>query len=129
MAIETLMAELEAQVSELELTTFFPDTNLRAAIREALNQLEGKIYSYELEIITVLETPQSGISDVRGLEYCINLEVLDLGGNSIGDISALVANRGLSAGDTVDLSGNPLNTASADVYIPLLEQRGVTVIY
>jgi hypothetical protein len=40
-----------------------------------------------------------------------------------------VANSGLSAGDTVYLSGNPLSTTSVDVYIPQLEERGVNIIY
>jgi hypothetical protein len=41
----------------------------------------------------------------------------------------LVENGGLSAGDTVELSGNPLSTTSVNVYIPQLEARGVTVVY
>ena len=54
---------------------------------------------------------------------------LDLDDNNISDISPLVANSGLSAGDTVDLKDNPLSTTSANVYIPQLEQRGVFVEY
>jgi hypothetical protein len=40
-----------------------------------------------------------------------------------------VANSGLSVGDTVNLSGNPLSTTSINVYIPQLIARGVDVAY
>jgi hypothetical protein len=40
-----------------------------------------------------------------------------------------VENSGLSAGDTVNLSGNPLSDTSMNVYIPQLEERRVNVIY
>jgi Leucine-rich repeat (LRR) protein len=55
--------------------------------------------------------------------------VLDLSYNNISDISPLVENSGLSLGDTVDLSNNPLSATSVNVYIPQLEARGVTVIH
>jgi Leucine-rich repeat (LRR) protein len=69
------------------------------------------------------------ISDLSPLAGLTNLQKLDLMFNSISDISPLVENSGLSEGDTVDLSGNPLSTTSVDVYIPQLEARGVTVVY
>jgi Leucine-rich repeat (LRR) protein len=52
---------------------------------------------------------------------------LDLSYNNISDISPLVENSGLSAGDTVYLSGNPLSPTSIDDYVPQLEARGVAV--
>jgi len=55
------------------------------------------------------------------------LTELHLQGNQISDIQPLVANSGLSEGDTVALKGNPLSSTSLDVYIPQLEQRGVIV--
>ncbi len=148
----------------------FPDANLEAAVREAINKPEGSIYTSDL---TTLYAQERGISDLTGLEYCVNLwslildrnnishisalagltnlQELYLGGNNISDISylagltnlqelhlqsnnisdisPLVENSGLSAGDFVDLSGNPLSTESVNVYIPQLEARGVTVEY
>jgi len=41
----------------------------------------------------------------------------------------LVNNPGLSQGDEVYLSGNPLSSASINTYIPQLEARGVIVEY
>ncbi len=173
----------------------FPDANLEAAIRGAINKPEGPIYTSDLEALTTLTAWKRGISDITGLEHCVNLEWLNLnslnisdisplasltnltylqlgfnnisdisalagltnlqvlwlvgnnisdisvlagltnleqlsiGGNNISDISALVENSGLSAGDRVYLSGNPLSATSVNVHIPQLEARGVTVIY
>jgi hypothetical protein len=55
--------------------------------------------------------------------------MLDLWDNQIGDISPLVDNEGLSTGDEVYLSENPLSPDSINIYIPQLEARGVTVEY
>jgi len=52
-----------------------------------------------------------------------------LDGNSIVDISPLVANSGLSDGDEVDLKWNPLSDKSLNEYIPQLEERGVHVTW
>jgi len=40
-----------------------------------------------------------------------------------------VSNPGLSEGDEVDLSSNPLSDTSINTYIPQLEARGVNVGY
>jgi hypothetical protein len=41
----------------------------------------------------------------------------------------LVKNLGLSQGDKVYLSNNPLSSTSMNTYIPQLQGRGVTVHY
>jgi len=40
-----------------------------------------------------------------------------------------VENEGLTTGDWVDLRNNPLNPLSINLYIPILEARGVNIIY
>ena len=72
---------------------------------------------------------ENNIGDISPLAGLTNLEFLELWYNNISDISPLVANSGLSEGDTVDLRDNPLSTASVDIYIPQLEQRGVNIEY
>ena len=67
----------------------FPDPNLEAAIREALNKPEGPITEEDLATLTELDASGRGIIDLTGIEYCINLEWLDLRGNQITDISLL----------------------------------------
>ena len=71
----------------------------------------------------------NGISDISALAGLPNLQWLFLGNNNISDISPLVDNVGFSNGDSVNLMHNPLSEESINIYIPQLEERGVTVIY
>jgi Leucine-rich repeat (LRR) protein len=181
-SVNVYIPQLEARGVIVEWTTptptdttqvTFPDANLEAAIREAINKPQGPIYTSDLESLTMLAAQGRRIQDLTGLEYCVNLWELDLEANNISDISSLagltnlvylnlddnnisdisslagltnlvylnlwennisdisplVENSGLSDGDKVYLSGNPLSTTSVNVYIPQLEQRGVIVSY
>ena len=67
----------------------FPDANLEAAIREAVNKPQGAIYASDLESLPGLVAMQVGISDLTGLEYCTNLTNLKLHSNQISNISPL----------------------------------------
>ena len=77
--------------------------------------------------LETLDLTGNNISDLSPLTGLTNLEFLELWFNNISDISPLVANSGLSVGDTVNLWSNPLSSASVNIYIPQLEQRGVNV--
>ena len=76
-----------------------------------------------------LELSGNAISDVRPLANLTRLNWLQLENNNISDLSPLVSNQGLGAGDKIDVTGNPLNTASINTHIPTLQRRGVTVEY
>ena len=67
----------------------FPDPNLEDAIRDTVGKPEGSIYTSDLEHLTVLDAVGSDISDLTGLEYCVNLYALYLYNNNISDISPL----------------------------------------
>ena len=71
----------------------FDDPNLEAAIREAIGKPDGAITEVDLQSITELEAPDNNISDITGIERCVNLEKLVLGGwqssNEVADISPL----------------------------------------
>ena len=69
------------------------------------------------------------IGDISALVNLTSLTWLDLDNNHISDIEPLVSNPGLSEGDEVDLSSNPLSDTSINTYIPQLEARGVNVGY
>jgi parallel beta-helix repeat protein len=71
----------------------------------------------------------NSISDISAISGLVNLQQLGLNDNEISDISPLVANAGLSTGDTIYLGGNPLSDVSLNTYIPQIEARGVTVYY
>jgi len=70
--------------------SIFPDKNLEAAIRDALDMPEGEeITVEELAELTELDAIYSGITNLSGIEYCTNLTLLSLSDNQIGDISPL----------------------------------------
>jgi len=79
----TVEVPLEATVVNI------PDPNLEAAIRENLNKPHSPIYMADMETITNLYAQDRGILDISGLEYCTNLQELDLIHNSIVNISPL----------------------------------------
>ena len=68
-------------------------------------------------------------TDISPLANLSRLTYLYLPRNQISDISPLVDNEGISAGDEVYLSGNPLSSDSINTYILQLQSRGVTVSY
>ncbi|GAG94277.1 unnamed protein product, partial [marine sediment metagenome] len=78
----------------------FPDAKLDAAIREAIGKPTGDIYQSDLEGLTSLNASGKSISDITGLEYCVNLTTLDLRRNWISDISPLSSLTNLT---TLDL--------------------------
>jgi len=139
-----------ANFEEGEAVTF-ADPNLEAAIREALDIPERPIYRSDLAGLTSFSASARNISNLAGLEHCVNLTHLDLlynqisnvspvgnlhnlaylqlGLNGISNISSLVQNEGFGEGDGIYLRGNPLSWNSINVYIPGLRGRGVTVVY
>ena len=65
-----------------------PDTNLRAAIAEALGKSPNAPITVEdIKRLRWLEVIDAGIRDLTGLEYATNLETLILAHNQISDIS------------------------------------------
>ncbi|MCY4563793.1 MAG: leucine-rich repeat domain-containing protein [Gammaproteobacteria bacterium] len=128
------------------------DASLRGAVVQALGKIAGTAVTVsEMSDLTTLAAPDSGISDLTGLELAMNLEDLDLSGNAVSDLSPLaeltgldrldlsgnairdiaplLANSGLGAGDTVYLHGNPLSAESIETHIPALRDRGVSVYH
>ena len=80
--------------------------------------------------LTSLESLNLGhnsVSDVSALSELTSLEGLYLPHNNISDIAPLVANMGLSSGDEVDVTNNPLSATSINIHIPALRGRGVTM--
>lgn len=128
----------------------FVDLDLEDVVRSALAKPDGEIFQAHMETLTDLEASSSGISDITGLEHAVNLQSLDLSDNQVVtlaplvfcttlvtldltdnlvlDISPLVANAGLGSGDTIDLTGNPLNPLDPNIAILKGPGRGATVI-
>jgi len=68
----------------------FSDINFELAIRESLNKPSGDITKSDMLTITYLEGWSKGIISIDGIEYCENLEVINLWDNQISDIRPLV---------------------------------------
>ncbi len=77
----------------------FADENLEAAVREAINKPTGDIYEGDLHGLIHLSAENAGISDLSGLEYCTDLERIELDGNQISDLQPLAG-----LGNLVELS-------------------------
>ena len=67
----------------------FPDRNLEAAIREAVDKPSGDIYEADMEKLTSLCAAARGIVSLTGLEHATSLTHLYLDSNNISDISPL----------------------------------------
>ena len=89
----------------------FPDSNLRAAIEEALDKASGDtITTSDMAALTWLYAANSNISDSTGLEHAINLTYLSLSSNSISDLSSLA---GLTNLTQLSLSDNSISDLSS----------------
>jgi Leucine-rich repeat (LRR) protein len=92
-----------------KVEAIFPDQNLEAAIRVAINKPKGTIYTEDLYGLNRLEANNSDIKDIAGLEYCDNLTYLDLSDNQITDVSPL---SGLTSLTVLYLSSNQITDVS-----------------
>ena len=89
MTIMLVLATTVSIVSQTEAQVNFPDPNLEAAIRDALGIQEGPITDSDLAGLTELDASERSVSNLSGIEHCINLHNLNLERNSINDISQL----------------------------------------
>ena len=105
----TYTISLDGVTATLTIFLAFPDANLEAVIRQVINKPEGHIYISDIEPITTLNATDEGISDITGLEYCTNLQVLELRDNNISNLSPL---SGLVNLRELDLWGNNISDIS-----------------
>ena len=78
------------RLDQLNLVAEVPDPNLRQAIREALSLPDG-VPLTQLEMLRLMEliALERNITDLTGLQYATNLEVLRLWSNQIQDLTPL----------------------------------------
>ena len=134
-ALYVQMPELEAHGVDMvpdapawDFATAVPDAGLRAAICTELGKAEAAVTLNDLQLMTELDAATCGIESLEGLQLSEDLTDIDLSYNQIVDLSPLVGNAGLASGDTVDVTGNPLNALARYVQVPELEARGVDVV-
>ena len=109
----TQLTELEAtiSISDKSEIVIIPDTNLKKALNSELNQSENSsITKNQLKLIRHLSINYSSIENLEGLQYCTNLDYLDLSDNQISDISAL---SGLTNLQSLNLGWNQISDISS----------------
>ncbi len=88
-----------------------PDTNLRAAIAEALGKSpNAPITVEEMKQLTRVEARDRDIQDLTGIQFATNLVRLDLKDNQISDLSPIT---GLIELGSLWLTSNPISDISA----------------
>ena len=92
-------------INQQSTVVTFPDSNFETLIRETLNIPTSNITNINLESIIEIDGEERNISDVSGIEYCTNLEILNLWSNQIVDISVL---SGLTNLQELYLSNNQI---------------------
>ncbi len=110
--ILTLLFAFLLSANTFGVVVTFPDANLEAGVRAAIGKPEGDIEDTELANVdfNTLEVPSSGISDLTGIQYCVNLMWLDLDDNQIADLSQLSS---LTKLEWINLNDNPATTLTA----------------
>jgi len=88
----------------------FPDSDLEAAIREAIGKPTGDIYPSDLAGLTSLDASKRNIADLTGLEQCTSLIMLNLNTNQISEITPLANLTNLT---TLWLGGNQISDIQA----------------
>lgn len=128
----------------------FPSMLFEIVIRDALNKPSGDITDFDMLTIVNLNGWSKRLYSIDGIEYCKNLEYLDLYNNQISDISGIadmpkldlislnnnnisdlkhfVDNENYNSGELY-IYDNPLSLESKTEHIPILEARGVVVHY
>ena len=76
-----------------------------------------------------LDLSRNDIDDLTPLVGLVQLKTLNLNNNEIVDIQPLLDNRGIGAGDEIQLKANKLSHMSRNQHVPALEARGVTVMW
>ena len=69
----------------------FPDSNLRAAVAEALGKsINAPITAEEMQGLRRLDGENRGIRDLTGLEFATNLTYINISHNQVSDLSPVV---------------------------------------
>jgi hypothetical protein len=100
----------------------FPDLNLESAVRLTVNEPTGDIYQSDLLKLTSLAADGAGIVNLSGIQYCTNLNFLDLAGNRISNISYLANLVNLQS---LQLARNQITNISAVSNLVKLEYLGL----
>ncbi|MFC2006474.1 hypothetical protein ACFLVG_05965 [Chloroflexota bacterium] len=90
--VEEEVVTEEKEIVPVPETVAFPDEKLGSAIRDALDKPPGEdITAAELAELISLNATKMDITDLSGIEYCVNLSELNLWRNRISDPTPLAS--------------------------------------
>lgn len=103
--------------------TTFKDSNLEKLIRDKIGKPTGAIAYSDLKDITSLDLSNQGITDISGLQNCVNLQSLDLSYNQITSVEPLLDLYDLK---DLNLSHNKISDVSYLSNLTCLEQLNLS---
>ena len=104
-----------AQTEETKdpVVSIFPDKHLESVVRRNVFEKRDNdepLTAEDVGRISTIEGKRKGIRDLRGLEHCTSLALLDLEGNDIADIDPI---QGLKNLQSINLAGNRIGDLTA----------------
>lgn len=93
--------------------SIFPDKNLEAVVRRSVFSKRGNdepLTAKDVEKVSTIEGKGKGIRDLRGLEACVSLALLDLEDNDIADIDPIME---LTRLQSINLAKNRIGDLTA----------------
>jgi Leucine-rich repeat (LRR) protein len=118
-----LCAGRGAQAACDNTIVFIPDNQLTYELRTAAGVAGAVVLASDLCGLTTLDLQEEYIKDLRGLEYCVDLETLKLGKNAIVDLAPLA---GLTKLKTLELFETQVADLSPLAGLTNLESLTVT---
>lgn len=106
-------AEKKSEEAKKPVVSIFPDKALESVVRRNVFEKRDNdepLTAKDVEKISTVEGKGKGIRDLRGLEHCISLQLLDLENNDIADIDPIMGLKNLQS---INLAKNRIGDLTA----------------
>ena len=117
-----IIGDKNTSTGDSSITTF-QDSKLEKLIRDKVGKPTGTLAYSDLKNITSLNLSNEGITDISGLESCVNLKSLDLSYNQIKDVKPLLKLYDIK---DLNLSHNKISDVSYLSNLTSLEQLNLS---
>lgn len=111
----------------IKMEEFFQDKALETFVLKELDSKDVKVSKDDFASIKSLEAPETGITDLEGIEKLTSLNYLDVAGNDIDDLSPLLSLENLSEVNIGDVYFTGDMEESIWSVLEKLEKKGVEV--